>query len=110
MKRVIIYTISVCFSLASCTKQSSCKESSNYSEGILVVYEKPSMICSARCWGRFFPDSLGGSSGIGIFGSIPNKYKKMDTIRVGIELYCPQQTCITIDATPCKIKCIERIN
>ena len=114
MKRVIIYTISLCFYLTSCTKQSVCKDSSNYREGTLIVYKKTDYanICGETCWGKFFYDSslYSDGSGVGIFGSIPSKYKKMDTVRVGVDLYRPPMSCVTLYASPCKIKCIEQIN
>jgi len=98
--------------LAGCTKQSGCKDCDNYSEGTLVISKEPyynAQYDETYC-AMFFPNNLLFDSdfeGIGILSGLPNKYKEMDTVQVGIGYTYKPYPCIRIPAY--KIKCIEQI-
>ena len=98
--------------LVSCTKQNGCEKYNEYREGTLVVleepyyYEKYDETYCARFFPVFPPDD--DFEGIGIVGKLPNKYKKGDTVKVGIAY---TNTVNTTNRIPVyKIKCIEQIN
>ena len=103
----------VLIGLTSCTKQSCCKDLDNYTEGTLVILKEPyynAQYHETYC-ARFFPkDGVYNSDfeGMDILGGLPNKYKKMDTVQVGIGYtYKPYPT-FRIPAYT--IKCIEQID
>ena len=97
---------------ASCIKQSSCNDCDNYSEGTLVVFKEPyhdARYNETYC-AKFFPDMSIDSDfeGIGILNSLPNRYKKLDTVIVGIGYTSKNYPMNRIPAW--EVKCIEQID
>ena len=104
----ILYLVIISILCTSCTKQKACKDYDNYAEGTLVVYGEPYYENETYCT-RFFRSGFNYDyKGIRVIGGLPNKYKKMDTVKVGIGYSI--QSCPAIIVCPIKIKCIEQID